>query len=133
MKTHLARAQHNEKFLDFIETNINDDFLDWKITVAFYAALHYLKAFLKLKGIISGNSHKEIDSIIDPKNPKAKFPIPEKQYTYYQELYQNARNSRYSGLYTSDFQILLLKVKCDQSKKSLEELKSYFKENGLKF
>ncbi len=133
MKGHIEKAKHNEKFLEFIETNVTDDFHDWRITVIFYSGLHYMKALLKLKKIPSGHSHTDLDIVINPNNNKAKYPLPTNVYNLYQSLYQNARNSRYDAHLSNDFQILLMKVKTDESKKSLTEIKKYIKKEGLKF
>jgi len=46
---HLRKAQHNEKFLQFVQRNDSIStpvFPDWMVTVAFYVALHYVDAKL---------------------------------------------------------------------------------------
>lgn len=133
MKSHLERAKANERFLAFIDENDGDDFSEWKMTVLFYCSLHYLKAYLIFKKKPVGHSHKEIDSIINPSNPKAQFPFPEKIYNLYNTLYQNSWEARYSGVYNTSMQAALLKWKCTESFTCLNELKSYFASEGLKF
>lgn len=132
MKSHLERAKANERFLAFIDENEGDDFSDWKMTVLFYCSLHYLKAYLILKKKPLGHSHKEIDSIINPGNPTAQFPLPQNIYDYYNTLYQNSWEARYSGVYNTAMQAALLKWKCTESFGCLEKLKKYFISEGLK-
>lgn len=131
MKSHLERAKANEHFLAFIDSNGGDEFLEWKMTVLFYASLHYLKAYLKFKKAPSGNSHKDIDSIINPSNPKAKYPLPQEIYNFYNTLYQNSWEARYTGVYHTALQAALLKWKCSESLQCLSELKLFFMKNGL--
>jgi len=131
MKSHLERAKANERFLAFIDDNEGDDFSDWKMTVLFYCALHYLKAFLILNKKPLGHSHTEIDSIINPCSTSAKFPFPQKIYDYYNVLYQNSWEARYSGVYFTDLQVQLLKWKCNESSDCLKKLKEYFITEGL--
>lgn len=131
MRSHIARAKSNEKFLKFIDQGASSDFTDWKITVIFYTALHYLRAYLLFKKIRVPRSHKLIDTIINPSNPSAIHPLP-KVYNRYNALYQNSWESRYSGVYTNDFQEKLLLAKCQESRQYLEALKSFFAEEGLK-
>lgn len=131
MKAHIDKALNNERFLQFIESNIKDDFIDWKITVIFYAALHYLKAFLKFKKVPNVNSHKEIDNAINPGLEGAKYPIPKNEFETYRDLYQISRSVRYSGIYKSDLQVLLLSQSCEKSKQNLEVLKAFFVAEGL--
>jgi hypothetical protein len=42
---HIAKAEHNEKFAAVIR-GLSTEFLDWVVTAYFYAALHYLEAYL---------------------------------------------------------------------------------------
>jgi hypothetical protein len=131
MKSHIERARANESFLIFIDQNGGDDFVEWKMTVLFYTGLHYLRAFLKFNKIPTPHSHKETDFLINPAYKTAKLPFPQKQYDYYNTLYQNSWEARYSGVYDTTFQELLLKVKYSESIECLEKLKQYFQASGL--
>jgi hypothetical protein len=44
---HIAQANHNQSFVDSFDPNT---YSDWSATVLFYVALHYIDAFLSLKG-----------------------------------------------------------------------------------
>ena len=41
-QAHLRQAQHNEQFLTTFDPAITP-YLDWAVTVIFYAALHYIR------------------------------------------------------------------------------------------
>jgi hypothetical protein len=45
---HLDRAQDNEALANSLDLNANIN-VDWAITILFYAALHYVDAFLAVK------------------------------------------------------------------------------------
>lgn len=45
-KTHLNQAAHNEALIEFLA---NTPYTDWAATATFYAALHYLQAYLLSK------------------------------------------------------------------------------------
>lgn len=42
---HLEKAEHNERFADFLY-EAKPDFYDWVVTGAFYSAVHYVEAAL---------------------------------------------------------------------------------------
>ncbi len=42
MQNHIDQAEHNEKFLTELEIDYPTTYFDWKITICFYTALHYL-------------------------------------------------------------------------------------------
>lgn len=44
MQAHLEQAVHNEHFHACIQQEFSDKFFDWKTTVLFYVALHWLHA-----------------------------------------------------------------------------------------
>ena len=48
MSIFIKQAEENIRLLDSLEKNNKDEFFDWKITIAFYACLHYAKAYLTL-------------------------------------------------------------------------------------
>lgn len=130
MQSHIEKGKKNEKFLQFIELHGKDDYIDWKITVCFYSALHYVKAFLK-KHSINTNNHKDIDDQIHFKNGgKAKFDQP--HYEVYEDLRRNASVARYSGVFSTSFQEQYLKNLCIESKKSLHQIKLYIGSKGVK-
>jgi uncharacterized protein (UPF0332 family) len=57
---HLQKARHNEAFFDSFELR-STPYLDWVVTGIFYAALHYVDAFLATQGVHPG-SHSRRDA-----------------------------------------------------------------------
>ena len=45
MQKHINQAEHNYTFFEQINDDNPEDFFDWKITVLFYSALHYITAY----------------------------------------------------------------------------------------
>ena len=66
MNGHIARAKENEEVLIVLNTHLPDYSVEWPITLNFYIALHYLKAYLKYKHNIDIHSHNDIDEKINP-------------------------------------------------------------------
>jgi len=81
---HILQAQHNEAFYQAIDKNT---YSEWAMTVLFYAALHYINAFLDRVGIDPGG-HQERDNIVQ--NRKELRPIWH-QYRYLKNRSINAR------------------------------------------
>jgi hypothetical protein len=48
---HIQQAQHNETFFRFVDQS---QYSDWAMTALFYAALHYIDAFLSQVGMNPG-------------------------------------------------------------------------------
>lgn len=81
---HLAKAKHNEAFV----AALADPFWDWAVTVTFYAALHYVMAFLATKADHPPthqvrNSHIHRDRVLRP------------IYIDYRELQNESEDARY--------------------------------------
>jgi len=126
---HVQKAKHNEDFLEYVSKNSGNEYFDWQITIVFYAALHYTKAYLKHHGKHSGDSHEEIAKAILPKNNPL---FNDEVYVLYKEMYRSSRDSRYSIVYTSDFQIMMLEQIVKKMKINLKTIKKHYQENGLK-
>jgi hypothetical protein len=62
MQIFLNQAEHNVKFLKSLDANYPEDYYDWKITVAFYSSLHYIKFLLKTIYKIDVGTHIDINS-----------------------------------------------------------------------
>ncbi len=131
MQSYIDKARHCERFIEFIEANSNDDFLDWKITILFYCSVHYINAFIRFKNLPIPDSHLKRNGYINPNDQKSKIPFPLSIYNRYIDSYTSSRDARYSGYLGGDFHHLLLKVKCDFLKKHLNEIKAFLKEQGL--
>lgn len=81
----LERARHNERFLATLDLDTTP-YLDWAVTIAFYAALRYMDAFFHPQEV---NSHSERLRLVRT-NPRTR-PI----YDSYAELYRQSRDARY--------------------------------------
>ena len=88
---HILQAKHNEDFYQVIDKKL---YSDWAMTVLFYAALHYIDAFLDRVGIDPGG-HQERDKLVQ--NRKELCPIWH-QYKFLKNRSINARY--YCGTFT---------------------------------
>ena len=129
---HLRQAKHNEKLVDFLNKEIPDDFFDWKITIAFYATLHYVRAFYTSKGIILGHSHLSIAENINPLKASAILPFDIFHYKLYNTLYLYSRNARYSGLQEHHKFNEKLRMESVICQHNLKIIKEYLIKSGLR-
>lgn len=61
-RVHLDQAEHNERFFgSFDQTTYSD----WAVTVLFYAALHYVDAFLAHAGFKYPGGHHTRDGLVN--------------------------------------------------------------------
>lgn len=81
---HISKAERNEKFA---ETVSKTAYLDWAVTILFYAALHYVDAILSVSGI-HPDSHTQRDDAI---GTNATLLVVRSEYRVLETLSQNAR------------------------------------------
>jgi hypothetical protein len=131
---HLEQARHNEAFLRFLDTSAPEEYFDWKFTVLYYTALHYMRAYIKLKGLTVGSNHEEVLRCINPtrSRPPGEKALPVNQSTYnaYRELYYQCLDARYDFSYFIS-PLSAQKVQYDAYRKNLENIKLYLKRQGL--
>ena len=132
MDENINQAIHNEAFLNSIEEKCPDTFFDWKITIVFYIALHYLRAYANIKKVRIGASHKELLYHSNPNHIDAINPLSKNAYRIYRDLFSAAHNSRYQGFLDKTHRMLLMEQEFIRCKKNLRELKKYLKSQGLK-
>ncbi len=96
----LERARHNERFLATLDLDATP-YLDWAVTIAFYAALRYVDAFFYPQNV---NSHSDRLRLVRT-NPRTR-PI----YNSYRELYIQSRNARYELTQFTPTQVRFLVV-----------------------
>lgn len=60
---HLDKAAHNERFLDTFDVD-STPYLDWVVIVAFYIAVHYVDAYLALRGYEHIGDHKTRGNLV---------------------------------------------------------------------
>jgi uncharacterized protein (UPF0332 family) len=81
---HISKAERNEKFADTVS---NTAYLDWAVTILFYAALHYVDAILAVSGI-HPDSHSQRG---DAMGTNATLSSVRAEYRILETLSQNAR------------------------------------------
>jgi uncharacterized protein (UPF0332 family) len=131
MEKYINHANHNYTFHESIQECFPDHYFDWKVTCIFYVALHYMRAYIKSKGVDPGSSHNEIDQIINPAR-KGKLPVTKTCWENYRNLYEYSRVARYDGFIDVEAFLNERKIEHMYSGQHLEEIKSYLKDHGLK-
>lgn len=84
---HLAQARRNEDLYNHL-AQVAPQFVDWQITALFYAALHYIDAYLAIKSV-HPNNHEERNQYMGMVSHLK--PI----YVQYQDLQNRSRDARY--------------------------------------
>ena len=110
MKSYVDQGKHNESLLSHLKTTFPDTYFDWKITIIFYSAIHYLKAYAALNKKNIGVTHQEIFNNTDSHNKNAVFPIQKGAFILYKDIFHYSKNARYNGMIdSSTFEILMKK------------------------
>ena len=128
MSAFLNQALHNEDFHQCICDKFPDGFFDWKVTVVFYTAIHYLKVLAGQKGISIGESHGDIRSNVKPPRPGGKppaVPLTENAYSWYDLMYEASRGSRYPGFTDPETFQEIMKAEHIICLEALEKFKKY--------
>jgi hypothetical protein len=89
-EAHLAKAQDNESFAESIQNRSRAE-REWGIIIRFYAAVHYVEAYLSATEE-GTSSHVDRRKVIHRRSELAEIEAP------YQQLYDLAWNSRYLTL-----------------------------------
>ena len=84
---HISLAEHNERFTDSFDLDATP-YRDWLVTGKFYAAVHYVEAYLATRGEHS-RDHRARDS-------KVKRLLPAIKHDY-RSLKDESINARYFG------------------------------------
>ena len=87
-----TKSEHREKASqnEFFVSSLGNPFWDWAVVGVFYAALHYVEAYLATKNIHSG-SHPLRDSHVQ------RDPSLRAIYAKYRELKDESRDARYDA------------------------------------
>jgi hypothetical protein len=131
MRKHLDQASHNQDFHKCIDESFNDRFFDWKITVLFYIAIHYLKALSVKRSCDIGFTHLEIDHNVNPARDNAKMRINKGAWSDYKSLYQYSKSSRYEGITDIDTFEKIKKIDHSYCLIHLENFKKYMKSQSI--
>jgi hypothetical protein len=123
------QATNNQKFLDSIEEKFPEIFLDWKITVMFYIALHLMKELAEQYHVDVGRSHESMDKALNPEtNNPPQIDIPIKIWRTYRHLYQYSKNHRYDGYLDDEIFNFVQISNYEAVKVGLEKICTYMKE-----
>lgn len=131
MQKYIEQARHNEEFYKCIDSNFAEKFYDWKITVLFYTAIHCLKALAISRGINIGDTHKEIESNVNPTKSNAKMRITTGAWREYRSLYEYSRTARYNGIIDLDTFEEIKKIDHDFCLTHLSNFKKYVSSQGV--
>jgi len=102
MQEYVEQCRYNQELLDTLDEKFPDKYFDWKITIAFYVAIHCIKAILKNKLKRNVSSHEEIIKIISHKQNTKNSPVSKSCWDMYYALYATSRDVRYNGF--TDFE-----------------------------
>lgn len=131
MQQFIDQAIHNEKFHERVHTNFTDSFFDWKITILFYTAIHYLKALAAKRNIDIGNTYADIERNCNPDRTGQKMLIARRSWNDYKSLYRYSQTSRYEGITDIETFDKLKQMDYAYCKVHLEAFKKYMKGQGL--
>lgn len=84
---HLAKAEHNE---DFVK-DIGNPYFDWQVVGLFYAAMHYIEAYLA-KNNLHSPDHTIRTSVVQKEQKLRGI------YVDYRELLNESRSARYEAI-----------------------------------
>ena len=93
----MSQAEHNLKFLKEINKNFPTDFFDWKITVAFYTAIHLTKALLWKRKGEEFESHEKRNGTLSHQRNNHQSPVTKNYWINYKLLYDESQKVRYDG------------------------------------
>lgn len=88
---HFAQAEHNEAFLGTFDL-ATSPYLDWAVSVIFYAALHYLRALMARHRLTNISKYGEMDNAFARLLPFRRQP---EVYQDYRQLKDDSRAARY--------------------------------------
>lgn len=91
---YIRKAKSNEVFLADLEA-MQSQHYDWRVTVCFYIAVHYMNAHLA--STIRGGfcTHEKVKTIAHPESSFVPARVSEKAFTAYLKLQNLSRQSRY--------------------------------------
>ena len=125
MKSFVDQGQHNESLLNHLKATFPDKYNDWKITIIFYSAIHYLKAYAALNKKNIGVTHHEIFINTDSHNKNATFPIQKGAYLLYKDIYQYSRTARYNGMIDPATFETLMEADLQECEKNFDKFKKF--------
>lgn len=123
---HLDKAIHNEAVIITLLELDNKPY-DWLVTISFYSALHYVNAFLALKGDLHPTDHHSTLQFLNPKGTH-NLGFDETCYNYYKGLQNRSRQARYmvySSVDRKSTHKFISYKRFEESKNFLEKIKKF--------
>lgn len=90
-RAHLGQGAHNDQFLTTFDL-ATTPYLDWAVTVIFYAALHYIRALAARYLFANISTYGELDRIFERLDVFRRYPDI---YGDYRQLKDDSRAARY--------------------------------------
>lgn len=98
MEEYVRHANQNYAFYEKICQQWPDDYFDWKVTILFYVAFHYLKALAKHRKKEIGNHHFQINRNIRRGDHHPSMPLSDTACDNYMDLFHYSQASRYDSI-----------------------------------
>lgn len=91
---HLDKAKSNLTFLEHVCKH-EPCYWDWKVTISFYSAVHFINAHIAQNTGLHYRSHEQVIAAINPNETLSICKLPEDKYLAYVKLRNLSRRSRY--------------------------------------
>lgn len=93
------QAVSNDNFLSIVEKNSPTNFFDWKTTICFYCALHYMKSFAATKNVdLENHNDFDIKTFSQSTGASPELIVDSQIRSFYINLRKASNHSRYDGL-----------------------------------
>lgn len=102
MEKHIKQAKHNKSLLEHLITTFPNTYSDWKVTLCFYTAVHYMRALVVKHGGELVDSHEQIKRMMCPRSVGKICTIKQDQWDNYHGLKVYSENARYNGILDID-------------------------------
>lgn len=120
------QACSNENLLASIEEHTPTDFYDWRATIIFYSALHYLKSYAKTKGITLVDHRDTFKKLYSKgKGLPPELIIDTKVRWCYDILFKFAHATRYDGYFKENVSGKVGKLRLKDAKEYLALMKDW--------
>lgn len=134
----VSHAAANWQFHEKLCTNFPEEHFDWKITLLFYTALHWLQSLAAKKSIEIGNTHFDVENAVKPNarrrqsSANIKMPISVTAWDNYSKLQDYSRSARYysPSMTLPDFHAVC-KTNHEKCLKHLADFKKYIQAQGV--
>lgn len=102
MEKHIKQAKHNKSLLEHLIITFPNTYSDWKVTLCFYTAVHYMRALVVKHGGDVVDSHEQIKRMMCPRSSDKICTIKQDQWDNYHGLKVYSETARYNGILDID-------------------------------